>query len=92
LGDDGLRGMVAGCLKRAEYAVQSLRAHGIDAWRHRNSVTVVFPRPPKSVMVKWTIAPKKDIGHLIVMPHVSIATIDEFIADFAAALAAAPQS
>ncbi|HYF34153.1 MAG TPA: histidine decarboxylase, partial [Prosthecobacter sp.] len=67
LGDNGLRAMVAGCLERSEYAVQALRSRGIDAWRHRNSVTVVFPRPPQSLMDKWTIAPRKDIGHLIVM-------------------------
>lgn len=86
LGDEGLRTMVRGCLERAEGAVQKLRAHGIDAWRHANSITVVFPKPPKPVMEKWIIAPRKDIGHIIVMPHVSEAMIDEFVADFAAAL------
>jgi histidine decarboxylase len=86
LGDDGLRAMIQGCLERAEYAVQKLGALGIEAWRHANSVTVVFPRPPASVMEKWIIAPKGDIGHLIVMPHVTCEAIDEFAADFAAAL------
>lgn len=85
LGEEGLRAMVCGCLERAEGAVRKLRAHGIDAWRHENSVTVVFPRPPQAVMEKWIIAPRKDIGHLIVMPHVSEAMIDEFVTDFASA-------
>jgi len=37
-------------------------------------------------MEKWIIAPRKNIGHLIVMPHVTRAVIDAFVADFAAAL------
>ncbi|WP_256199000.1 hypothetical protein [Verrucomicrobium spinosum] len=32
----------------------------------------------------------KDIGHMIVMPHVTQATIDEFVADFASSLCPAP--
>jgi histidine decarboxylase len=86
LGDAGMRAAVAGCLERADYAIQKLASYGIKAWRHANSITVVFPRPPKAVMDKWIIAPKQDIGHLIVMPHVTTDIIDEFAADFAAAL------
>jgi histidine decarboxylase len=70
--------------------VEKLRALGIPAWRHANSVTVVFPRPPKPVMEKWIIAPKDDIAHLIVMPHVTRGIIDEFAADLAAAFNQAP--
>ena len=83
LGLNGMQDMVRSCLDRAEDAVQKLKANGIDAWRHENSVTVVFPRPPAAVMQKWIIAPKNDIGHITVMPHVSTAIIDEFVADFA---------
>ncbi len=88
LGDEGMRQIIQGCLERAEWTVQTLTAKGIPSWRHANSITVVFPRPPKSMMEKWIIAPKKDIGHLIVMPHVSQRILEEFIADFAAATAA----
>ncbi|MFZ4767387.1 MAG: histidine decarboxylase, partial [Roseimicrobium sp.] len=91
LGDEGLREMVTGCLVRSEYAVEKLSACGIKAWKHENSVTVVIPRPPRTVMQKWIIAPKKDIGHLIVMPHVSKEIIDAFAADFAQALASSSQ-
>lgn len=88
-GDAGMRAIVQGCLERAEMTVQKLQAHGIPAWRHANSITVVFPRPPQAIMAKWIIAPKKDIGHLIVMPHVTTAILEEFIADFAQAMKAA---
>ena len=83
--------MVRDCLDLAEYAVHKLKANGIDAWRHANSVTVVFPRPPAAVMQKWIIALKNDIGHITVMAHVSTAIIDEFVADFAAALQQEPR-
>jgi histidine decarboxylase len=86
LGEDGLRDMIHGCLERSEYAIQKLGSFDIKAWRHANSVTVVFPRPPKPVMEKWIVAPKKDIGHIIVMPHVTREIIDEFASDLAAAL------
>ncbi len=91
LGFNGMQGMVRDCLDRAEYAVHKLKANGIDAWRHVNSVTVVFPRPSAAVTQKWTIARKNDIGHITVMAHVSTAIIDEFVADFAAALKQKPR-
>lgn len=87
LGDAGLRIMIQTCLESSEYAVDQLKSAGIPAWRHKNSVTVVFPRPPEAMMRKWIIAPKKDIAHLIVMPHVTRETIDAFVADFSASLA-----
>jgi histidine decarboxylase len=79
--------MVRQCLERAEYAVTELRKRGIEAWRNENSVTVVFPRPPDEMMRKWIIAPRRGIGHILTMPHVTKEIIDEFVADFAAALA-----
>ncbi len=88
LGEDGLRSMVRQCLENSEYAVSRLTKAGIPAWRHDNSVTVVFPRPPAELMRKWIIAPKKKIGHLMVMPHVTRECIDAFVADFIASLAA----
>ena len=86
LGQEGLRSTVQACLGNAAYAVEQLRSHGIEAWCPPNSVTVVFPKPPPVMMEKWIIAPRKNIGHLIVMPHVTRDVIDAFVADFAAAL------
>lgn len=85
LGDSGLRDMARRCIERALYAVQELKNCGVDAWCHRNSLTVVFPKPPEAVMKKWIIAPRKGIGHLITMDHVSQQTVDEFVADYVAA-------
>ena len=83
-GDEGFRKLVAGMLDTAEYAVGQFNERGIPAWRHRNSVTVVFPRPPDDVIRKWQMAPEGDIAHIITMPHVSREMIDELVSDCAA--------
>ena len=80
-GADGFREIVAGCLAVAEYAVARFNDVGIPAWRNRNSVTVVFPKPSRDVIRKWQLAPYEDIAHLITMPHVTRETIDAVIDD-----------
>ncbi|MDE2816035.1 MAG: histidine decarboxylase [Chloroflexota bacterium] len=80
-GREGYRQIVAQMLDTAEYAVQQFNAHGIPAWRAKNSVTVVFPRPSPYVVFEWQLAPLQDIAHLITMPHVTREMVDKVIAD-----------
>ena len=80
-GSEGFRELVGGMLGTAEYAVEGFNRHGIAAWRHRNSVTVIFPRPAPEVFKKWQIAPEGQVAHIITMPHVTREQIDELIAD-----------
>ena len=80
-GLDGFREIVNQCLDVAEYAVARFNDSGIPAWRNRNSVTVVFPRPSDDVVRKWQLAPYEDIAHLITMPHVKRETIDMVVDD-----------
>ena len=80
-GLEGFRRIVNGCLETAEYAVARFNDGGIPAWRNKNSVTVVFPRPPADVVRKWQLAPYEDIAHLIAMPHVTRETIDAVVDD-----------
>lgn len=54
---------------------------GRHAWRHKNSITVVFDRPAIEVASKWQIAVHGKIGHLITMPHVTREHIDRFVED-----------
>ena len=82
-GHEGFRELVAGMLDTAEYAVEQFNERGIPAWRHKNSVTVVFPRPPQDVFRKWQMAPEGDIAHIITMPHVTRQMIDQLVADCA---------
>ncbi len=72
---------VGGMLDTAEYAVKRFNEHGINAWRHRNSPTVVFDRPSQEVFDRWQIAPEGDVAHIITMPHVDFETIDRLIDD-----------
>ena len=80
-GLEGFRQVVNECLAVAEYAVARFSASGIPAWRNRNSVTVVFPKPTDAVVRKWQLAPYGDIAHLITMPHVTRASVDAVIED-----------
>lgn len=83
LGEEGFRDLVQGMMDTAEYAVSRFNACGIPAWRHKNSATVVFPRPPAKVFEKWQIAPEGREAHIITMPHVTREMIDEFVEDCA---------
>ena len=83
-GHAGFRDTVARMLDTAEYAVGQFNERGIPAWRHRNSVTVVFPRPSEDVFHKWQMAPEGDIAHIITMPHVTREMIDDLVDDCAA--------
>ena len=80
-GLDGFKRIVTDSLSNAEYAVERFNEVGISAWRNRNSVTVVFPRPTDDVVRKWQIAPYEDIAHIITMPNVSRGAIDALVDD-----------
>lgn len=81
-GKEGFRQRVERCLRNAEYAVQKIREIGIEAWRNPNAITVVFPRPPQQLLEKWQVAVHDEIGHMLVMPHITRKQIDSFVADF----------
>ena len=81
VGLDGFREMARECLAVAEYAVARFNDVGIPAWRNKNSVTVVFPKPPEPVFRKWMIAPYEGIAHVITMPHVTREVVDEIVDD-----------
>lgn len=81
LGIDGFRQIIAECTRVADYAIAQFATRGITAWRHKNSLTVVFPRQAEDVLKKWQIATQRQDAHLIAMPHVTQKHIDEFIHD-----------
>ncbi len=82
-GLEGFKAIVARCLAVAEYAERRFNEVGIPAWRNRNSVTVVFPRPSDEIIRKWQIAPFQDIAHIITMPHVTEELVDALVDDVA---------
>ncbi|MCY4639331.1 MAG: histidine decarboxylase [Chloroflexi bacterium] len=83
-GTEGFREIVRQMLEVASYAVERLNARGIPAWRHRNSATVVIPRPGADIIEKWQLAPYQDIAHLITMHHVTRNQIDRLADDLVA--------
>lgn len=54
------------CLSVAEGLVRELKNAGINAWRHNNSVTVVFPSPAESIWRKHKLASANGVTHIIV--------------------------
>ncbi len=80
-GIEGFRGLVADMLDTARYAVDRFNALDIPAWRNKNSVTVVFPKPSPQIIAKWQLASYEDIAHIITMPHVTREMIDKIAAE-----------
>lgn len=87
-GEEGLRRRALRSLATAEYCIRRFRERGIRAWRHKNSVTVVFPNPGLEVINNWQMAPQRDIAHVITLPHVTRPRIDRLVDEVAAALGA----
>jgi len=80
-GETGLRQRALACIAMADYAISRFKAAGVPAWRHKNSVTVVFPRPGADVIAHWQIAPRNDIAHIITMPQVAREVVNAVVAD-----------
>lgn len=74
-------------LSLAQYAVDRFQKAGIDAWRNKNSITVVFPCPSEAVWKKHCLATSGNVAHLIATAHhldtsKIDALIDDVIEDF----------
>lgn len=80
MGEQGLRKRAARCLELADYAVATMNARGIAAWRNPNALTVVFPKVSEAIKNKWQLA-TQDVSHLIVAPGTDKAHIDALIED-----------
>lgn len=81
LGPDGIRQRVEHSLNMASYLEGTLRANNVDAWRNPNAITVVFPRVSEAIKKKWQLATAGEISHVIVLPNVTKAQLDDFVAD-----------
>ncbi len=83
-----LEKLVKNSIDKAGYAVMKFNELGIKAWRNKNSIIVVFPRPSQKMISKWQLAVENDIAHLITLPHLSKTTINRFIKQICADLKA----
>lgn len=83
MGKQGLLQRALDCLDVAAYAVTKLKEAGIAAWRNEHSLTVVFPQPKEIIYKKWQLASENGISHIICMPGITKAHIDDFVQDIA---------
>ena len=83
-GTAGFRKMALRCLENADYATRMFRNNGVKAWRNKNSITVVFPKPSKTVLERWQIAVYGQRAHIITMPHVSRPQLQKLLQDMLA--------
>jgi histidine decarboxylase len=81
LGVAGLKNRAVECLALAAYTEKALNDIGIKAWRNPHALTVVFPKPNVDICRKWQLATENDLAHLICMPGITKAQIDEFVDD-----------
>ncbi len=81
-GKDGFTKIVRKCLENADYLIRKLQFNHINAWRNNYSITVVLPKPSEQLVTKWQLATQDNLAHIITMPHVTKADLDEFIRDY----------
>lgn len=80
-GVEGLKKRVEHSFEISSYALEKLNKIGIKAWKNPNTFTVVFPTPKVDIKLKWQLASEEGMSHIICMPNVTKAQIDEFIND-----------
>ncbi len=88
IGEVGFRREVKECREKAAWAVERFLENGIKAWMNPYSITVVFERPPASVLAKWQIAVQGNRAHIVVMQTISREQITRLIEEIVAAQAA----
>lgn len=81
-GYDGIRRDVEKCMRNAHTLRAMLDRAGVRAMLNELSNTVVFERPTEEAFVrKWQLACEGDIAHVVVMPNIDVAKLQEFVTD-----------
>ncbi len=80
-GVEGFKRIVNSCIELADYTIAELKKIGLEAWRNRHAITVVFPQPPQPVLDHWQIAVQNGKAHVITMPNITKERIDHLIGD-----------
>jgi len=86
-GLDGIKASVAACLQTAVYLRDELTNIGVTCRLNDLSSTVVLERPMHDPFIKkWQLACEEDIAHVVVMPNVTTAKVDTFVAELKASI------
>lgn len=81
-GTEGLLRDCRRCVENAKYLLGKLQEAGVSAMLNPLSTTVVFERPNEVCARKWQLACQGSVAHVVVMPSVTPAKLDEFFADY----------
>ncbi len=84
-GVEGLRARAEEARELARYTHRGLVEMGWDASHNPHAFTVVLATPPAPVMERWTLASTNGRSHIICMPGITRAQIDEFLGDLRSA-------
>lgn len=83
-GYDGYAHDALHCVNRAQALAVRLRDLGAEVLCNPYSLTVVFPEPSDQIVRTYQLACNGGLAHAIVMPNVTDALLDRFVADYAA--------
>ena len=81
-GKDGLKLELQACIEKSDNLICLFKEKGVDAWRNPFSITVIFPKPIKSIVQKYQLACQGDIAHIVVTPSVTSDILQEFIKEY----------
>ncbi|KAL7150669.1 hypothetical protein ABFS83_05G129700 [Erythranthe nasuta] len=78
----GFRKEVKSCLTNAKYLRDGLKEAGISAMLNESSIVVVFERPLDREFIDfWQLSFLDNMAHVVLMPHVTIKILDDFLSD-----------
>ncbi|WP_431167346.1 histidine decarboxylase [Tenacibaculum halocynthiae] len=80
-GKDGLKRRVCESQELAAYTERKLNEIGVNAWRNKEALTVVFDKPSKKVCEKYQLASEEAIAHIICVPGIKKERIDSLLFD-----------
>jgi histidine decarboxylase len=81
-GHEGYRRDARVCAERAQGLTARLKAMGVPAYCNPHSLTVVFPQPSDLIVKTYQLACYKGEAHVVVMPNVTTALLERFVADY----------
>ncbi len=81
-GYEGIAADVERCMRNAQTFRTMLEQAGVKTMLNELSNTVVFERPREESFVrKWQLACEGDIAHAIVMPNITLDTLEQFTSE-----------
>lgn len=80
-GKEGLKRRVHESQELAAYTEQKLNALGVNAWRNKEALTVVFDKPSNKICEKYQLASEEAIAHIICVPGIKKERIDSLLFD-----------